>query len=110
MMTRVQTILDPEIERLGFDKIRSVVEVDLKDGTHLVQEAANEYRGGPDRPFTVEELHEKFTECAEAVLSPSAIRETLRVVESIEEVSDIRDLVKLLSIPASDAVSSVESR
>ena len=31
--------------------------------------AADErYRGGPDRPFTRDELHEKFTECAELVL------------------------------------------
>ena len=32
MMTKVSTIFDPAIEAMGFDKIRSVVEVDLVDG------------------------------------------------------------------------------
>jgi 2-methylcitrate dehydratase PrpD len=64
MMGRVQTILDPAIEARGFDRIRSTVEVDLQDGRTLVQEADERYRGGPDRPFTRDELHGKFTECA----------------------------------------------
>ncbi len=45
-MSRVETILDPDIEAMGFDKIRSTVEVDLEDGTQLVQKAAERYRGG----------------------------------------------------------------
>ena len=48
-------------------KIRSIVEVELDNGTVLTEAADERYRGGPDRPFTREELHEKFTECAEAV-------------------------------------------
>lgn len=110
MMRRVQTVLDPKIEARGFEKIRSIVEVDLENGTQLVQEAAEQYRGGPDLPFTREELHEKFTECAELVLGKPAIRETLRVVESIEEVSDIRDLVQILTPHSQDTPSPVGRR
>ena len=96
MMTRVETILDPEIEARGFEKIRSRVEVDFEDGRQLVQDAEERYRGGPDLPFTREELHEKFSECAALVLAEKGIEEAFRVVESIEEVSDVSGLVRLL--------------
>jgi 2-methylcitrate dehydratase PrpD len=97
LMAKVQTVLDPAIEAQGFEKIRSVVEVELEDGRHLVQAADERYRGGPDRPFTRGELHEKFTECAELVLSPPAIAETLRLLEALDEVSDLRALVRALT-------------
>jgi 2-methylcitrate dehydratase PrpD len=97
MMARVETILDPGIEAQGFDKIRSIVEVDLNDGRRLVEQADERYRGGPDRPFTREELHEKFTECAELALPQTAITETLSMLESLADVSDISDLVRVMS-------------
>lgn len=96
MMGKVERILDPDIEARGFEKIRSTVEVDLEDGRRLVEKADERYRGGPDRPFTRVELHEKFTECAALVLSRSSIAETLRMVESLEDVSEITSLVSAL--------------
>ena len=99
MMRRVTTILDPEIEARGFEKIRSTVEVDLVDGRRLVQHADERYRGGPDHPFTRDEVHEKFTECADLVLAPGAITEALAVLESIDEVADIGHLVRALAAP-----------
>jgi 2-methylcitrate dehydratase PrpD len=71
--------------------------VDLTDGRTLVQAADERYRGGPDRPFTREELHEKFTECAELVLPEPAMAETLRAVESLERAGDITALVNTLA-------------
>jgi 2-methylcitrate dehydratase PrpD len=99
MMAKVEMILDPEIEARGFEKIRSTVEVDLQDGRTLVQQADERYRGGPDRPFTREELHEKFTELAELVLPPAAMAETLAIVESLETLDDVTALVRTLSAP-----------
>ena len=98
MMARCETILDPEIEAKGFEKIRSTVEVDLVDGRTLVQPADERYRGGPDKPFTREELHEKFTDCAELVLPPAALAETLAMVESLEQVDDVTALVHTMTV------------
>jgi 2-methylcitrate dehydratase PrpD len=97
MMRKVQMILDPEIEARGFEKIRSTVEVDLADGRTLVEPADERYRGGPDRPFTRDELLEKFTDCASLVASDSSMQETIRMVESIETVRDISDLTRALA-------------
>ncbi|MBI4886377.1 MAG: MmgE/PrpD family protein [Acidobacteria bacterium] len=52
MMRKVTTVRDAAIEARGFDKMRSIIEVDLADGRTLVQEADERYRGGPEKPFT----------------------------------------------------------
>jgi 2-methylcitrate dehydratase PrpD len=97
MMQKVERVLDPEIEARGFEKIRSTVEVDLNDGRRLVEHADERYRGGPDRPFTRDELYEKFSDCAGLVLAPSYIDETFRMVESLDTLSDISALVRTLT-------------
>lgn len=105
MMAKVRTILDPEIEALGFEKIRTVVEVELNDGTVLTEAADERYRGGPDRPFTREALLEKFTECAELVLPAPAITETLRMLEALEELPDVGTLARAMSARRQDSAA-----
>jgi 2-methylcitrate dehydratase PrpD len=97
MMAKVETILDQDIEALGFEKIRSTVEVDLQDGRTLVQKADERYRGGPDRPFSRDDVYEKFSECAALVLPEPAIRNAFRAVESLEDLNLIGDLVGILA-------------
>jgi 2-methylcitrate dehydratase PrpD len=97
MMKKVSTVRDAAIEARGFEKMRSIVEVDLTDGRTLVQEADERYRGGPERPFTREELHGKFTDCASLVLRPEAISETLDRLESLEHMRNVRELVGTLT-------------
>jgi 2-methylcitrate dehydratase PrpD len=109
MMAKVRTILDPEIEAKGFEKIRSTVEVELEDGTVLTQVADERYRGGPDRPFTREELHGKFSECAEQLLPAPAIAETLATIDSIEDLADIGDLVRAMTGAHDHAGSTARS-
>jgi 2-methylcitrate dehydratase PrpD len=103
MMAKVERVLDPDIEAKGWEKIRSTVEVDLTDGRTLVEHADERYRGGPDLPFTREELHEKFTDCASLVLSPGGIEETFSMVESLESLDNIGELVRVLSAAATPA-------
>ena len=100
MMAKVERVLDADIEAKGWEKIRSTVEVDLADGRTLVEHADERYRGGPDLPFTREELHEKFSDCASLVLPNSAIDETFGLMESLESVADIGELVRVLSVGA----------
>jgi 2-methylcitrate dehydratase PrpD len=93
MMARVETIFDPAIEARGFDKMRSIVDVDLVDGRKLSQPSDERYRGGPERPFTREELHAKFTDCASLILSAEKIRHAIATIESVERASHVRDVI-----------------
>jgi 2-methylcitrate dehydratase PrpD len=96
-MERVTTVFDPAIEARGFDKIRSIVEIDCVDGRKFVQASDDKYRGGPDRPFTREELHAKFTDCAQLTMSPERIAKALAAIEGVQEMSSVRQLVAALA-------------
>jgi hypothetical protein len=69
-----------------------------------VQPADERYRGGPDHPFTRADLHEKFTDCASLVLPAAARSETLRLVESLEDLGEISTLVRALTAGAAQPV------
>ena len=73
------------------------MEVDLDDGRTLVEHADERYRGGPDLPFTREELFEKFSDCASLVLPESLVAETFAMVDSLEDLPDIGELVRVLA-------------
>ena len=96
MMERVATVFDPEIEAQGFEKIRSVVEIDLADGRKIVQASDDAYRGGPDRPFTRDELHAKFSDCAQLTMKPDQIARALGAIEGVQEMASIRALISAL--------------
>lgn len=97
MMTKVTSVFDPKIEAMGFDKIRSIVEVDLTDGRTLVQPSDERYRGSPAWPFTQAELHERFSDCASPLLSKDRIQQALGQIEAVETLKDIRELTRTLT-------------
>jgi 2-methylcitrate dehydratase PrpD len=97
LMRKVTRVLDPAIEAQGWEKIRSTVEVDLADGRTLVEHADERYRGGPDLPFTRDELFEKWSDCASLVLAPAAIERVFSMLESFERLDDVADLVRELA-------------
>ena len=53
--------------------------------------------GGPEKPFTRADLHEKFTDCASQVLSADRIRRALELIESIEKLKSVRELVQAMN-------------
>jgi len=97
MMPRVTNVFDRNIEAQGFDKIRSVVEIDLVDGRTLVQQADERYRGGPDKPFTRDELRAKFTDCAQLTMTPPRIATALEHIESVDRLKDVNEHVHTLA-------------
>jgi 2-methylcitrate dehydratase PrpD len=101
LMRKVERVLDPEIEAKGWEKIRSTVEVDLEDGRKLVEHADERYRGGPDLPFTRDELYEKWADCASLVLPKSGVDQVFELVDGLERLSDITTLVRALTTPKS---------
>jgi 2-methylcitrate dehydratase PrpD len=109
MMPLVETRFDPAIEAKGFDKIRCVVEVSLQDGRSFVQASDDNYRGGPDRPFTTAELQEKFTDCASLTLSQAGIKQTLALIDSVDRLKSVRELVAAMT-PAAAGSPTAQQR
>ena len=97
MMPLVETQFDQAIEDRGFDKMRSVVEVHLADGRSFEQPSDDRYRGGPERPFTREELHEKFTDCASLVLAKDRMARALELIETVDRLNRVKPMVEAMS-------------
>ena len=95
MMERVTPYLHDGIEAQGFERIRSLVEVKLRNGQVLSREATTS-RGTPERPMTPAELAEKFHDCAGGIMTGSKEKEVLDMVYEIDKVDDVKQLTRLL--------------
>jgi 2-methylcitrate dehydratase PrpD len=72
MQRRIATELDPQIEQMGFDKMRSRLVIRLKGGATVRGWADERYRGGPANPLSDRELEAKVRSCCEGVLDAQA--------------------------------------
>lgn len=88
MQQKITTKLDPEIEALGFDKMRSRITIEKTDGTIYEDKADERYRGGPENPMTDGEVEAKFRSCADGVISEDAQRALLQDAWNILELED----------------------
>jgi 2-methylcitrate dehydratase PrpD len=95
MQRRISTDLDPEIEKLGFDKMRSRIAIRLKNGRAVDGRANERYRGGPENPLTDAELEAKVHSCCEGVLDRE--RQTT-LIEAARSVAVLRDSAELMKI------------
>jgi len=99
---RIFTHNDPEIEAMGFDKIRSRIEVRTRDGRKLVRWADENYRGGPFNPLSDAELEEKFADAAAGLLSSDRCSEIFDFIWKLDRKTDATVVLDLLNW---DAVS-----
>lgn len=96
LMKRVTLYVDEELERLGYDQVRSRVRVKLKDG-RVLEGRYDVARGHPAKPMSWAELTEKFRDCAGLVLPRKNIDETIRLVEQFQDLKSLRPLIRALT-------------
>ena len=92
MQKRMETRFDADIEALGFDKMRSRIQIRLKGGETVSGDADERYRGGPENPLTDEELKAKVRSCCEGVL---AAGDTERLIDAALGVTEMDDAAAL---------------
>jgi 2-methylcitrate dehydratase PrpD len=97
LQRRTEVIVDPQIDGAGYDKIRSRIEVDTRDGRTLVQWADERYRGGPSNPISDADLEAKFRMCAEGVLDRREQDEAVEIVRAFDIRADVRRLTALIA-------------
>jgi len=96
MQGRITTRLDPEIDALGTDRIRSSIELTTRSGEVLVRWADERYRGGPDNPLSDAELERKVTSCTEGLLDEQRRERLIAVAWKVETLTDASLLARLL--------------
>jgi 2-methylcitrate dehydratase PrpD len=98
LMSKVKLVeLDSEVkEGQTHSDAPQVVTVKLQNGnaySHQVPFA----KGEPQNPMSLEEIIDKFRDCAGTVLSPLDIERIVELVIKLESIPDITPLMQLLS-------------
>ncbi|WP_172378405.1 MmgE/PrpD family protein [Vibrio sp. Vb339] len=96
MQHQIKTQFDADIEALGFDKMRSSIEIQLKDGTSVSGDADERYRGGPENPLTNTEVETKARGCCEGVLDDSSTARLINTAWRVLELEDATVLAELM--------------
>lgn len=88
MQQRVETAFDQQIEDMGWERIRSRVVVETKDGRTLERWADENYRGSPHNPLSDGEVEAKFRDCAAGLLDDRRVDTVLRSIWSCDTLAD----------------------
>jgi 2-methylcitrate dehydratase PrpD len=99
MQRRIATELDPAIEKLGFDKMRSHISIRLKDGRTVDGWADERYRGGPENPLSDADLEAKVRSCCEGVLNEKQQSALIRAGWSATQLKEASVLMELINSP-----------
>jgi 2-methylcitrate dehydratase PrpD len=95
MIGRVRFGENPEAEKAGYDKMTTIIKIQLKDG-RVVTGRADFGKGSPANPMTYAEVAEKFTGCAAfAKWSQVQTRAIIEMVSALQDLHDVRDLALL---------------
>ena len=97
MQKRITCQFDPDIEAMGFDKMRSKIKITLKNGTIYEDKADERYRGGPENPLSDQDLEAKVFSCTEGILSNEATKHLIDHAWKVLELPDATILAKLLN-------------
>ncbi|HET7730466.1 MAG TPA: MmgE/PrpD family protein [Usitatibacter sp.] len=96
MIAKVDFGVHPEAEAAGFDKMTTIIEIELTDGKRIAGRA-DFGKGSPANPMTDEELSEKFRQCAAwGKLPKDKAEAVLAAVWKIEQLGDVNELTRLL--------------
>jgi 2-methylcitrate dehydratase PrpD len=97
MQRKITTEMDPAIERMGFDKMRSRIVIRLTDGRAVEGWADERYRGGPENPMSDSELENKVRSCCDGELDEEAQRKLIDVAWGIVQAKDATVLMKIIN-------------
>jgi 2-methylcitrate dehydratase PrpD len=96
MIAKVEFGVNAEAEAAGFDKMTTIVEIELVDGSS-VSGRADFGKGSPANPMSDAELSDKFRQCAAWGRVPrdraERLLDTLWRIESLADVSEIGSLL-----------------
>ena len=96
LIERIDFGVHPDAEAAGFDKMTTIIDIELDDGTKM-SGAADFGKGSPANPMSDAELSDKFRQCAAwGGLERQEIEDVLALVWKIETLPDVRALTRLL--------------
>jgi 2-methylcitrate dehydratase PrpD len=96
MIEKIDFGVNDEAERAGFDKMTTIIDVELKDGRRL-STRADFGKGSPANPMSYEEVADKFHGCCDFARVPRATADQIvAMVRDLETLPSISKLSALL--------------
>jgi 2-methylcitrate dehydratase PrpD len=100
MIEKVDFGVHPEAEAAGYEKMTTIIEIELADGRRIGGRA-DFGKGSPANPMSDEELAGKFRECAAwGKLPKPAADKVVDKVFNLDKLKSVRELTRLLAIGA----------
>jgi 2-methylcitrate dehydratase PrpD len=97
MIERIEFGVHPEAEAAGYEKMTTLIEIELTDGRRI-SGRADFGKGSPANPMSDDELAAKFRECAAWGKLPRASADkVIEMVFGLDELKSIRSLTRLLA-------------
>ena len=95
---KVKLEVNPTIDaiRKTTGRYLATVKIETKDGQTYETQVDNT-KGSVENPFTDDELREKFRSLSTSLLGERRTEEVIKCVDNLENLSNIRELVKLIS-------------
>jgi 2-methylcitrate dehydratase PrpD len=95
LMKRVRVVVDPEIPGEGDQHVWTRVTLRLRDGREIGI-APRPVPGHPGSPLSLDQLREKFRDCARIVLPEDRVESVRQMVEGLDGCPDLRSLTAIL--------------
>jgi 2-methylcitrate dehydratase PrpD len=97
MIRKVDFGVHPVAEAAGYDKMTTIIEIQLKDG-RTISGQADFGKGSPANPMSYDEVAGKFQECAAFSRWPSDKAERIvELVRGLEDLPRVSELIALLA-------------
>ena len=93
---RIEVIGDQETNRTYPDLYRSIITVELRDGSKHVRDITYP-KGSPENPVSRFELEKKFERLTQDVLTPIHASQIGEMISHMEEIDDIAQFTRLLA-------------
>ena len=98
MIERVHFGVHPEAEAAGYNRMTTIIDIQLKDG-RTISGRADFGKGSPQNPMTYDEVAAKFLDCATFAKWPAGkAKAIVGLVRGLEKVTDVRALTALCSL------------
>jgi len=97
LIGRVNFGVHPEAEAAGYDKMTTIIDINLHDG-RTISGRADFGKGSPANPMSYDEVADKFRGCAEFADWPdNQTEDVIDLIKELEELASVRELTALLS-------------
>ncbi len=96
MMSRVRCVTDPDLDAQYPSRWPSWAEIQTRDGRSLRSDSQYP-KGDPENALSWDEMKRKFTTLSSPVISEQRQAEIIARIESLDSLSDVRDLAAMLT-------------